>query len=101
MAKEVYWHLPGLCSFRLMNQILLNLMKDYPSKFKEGYKIGSVYGTFPGAIWNGGRAVFGTAFKGDIEKIIKCIIPEGCRYVLPGRTLFWKKSIIMILTAIL
>ena len=77
MAKEVYWHLPGLCSFRLMNQILLNLMKDYPSKFKEGYKIGSVYGTFPGAIWNGGRAVFGTAFKGDIEKIIKMYNSRG------------------------
>ena len=77
MAKEVYWHLPGLCNFRLINQILINLMKDYPSKFKEGYKIGSVYGTFPGAIWNGGRAVFGTAFKGDIDKIIKMYNSRG------------------------
>ncbi|MGN0507188.1 MAG: hypothetical protein ACI4FZ_11560 [Lachnospiraceae bacterium] len=75
--KEVYWHLPGLCNFRLLNQILLNLMKDYPSKFKEGYKIGSVYGTFPGAIWNGGRAVFGSAFKGDIDKIIKMYNVRG------------------------
>ena len=77
MAKEVYWHLPGLCNFRLINQILLNLMKDYPSKFKDGYKIGSVYGTFPGAIWNGGRAVFGAAYKGDIEKIIKMYNSRG------------------------
>ena len=77
MAKEVYWHLPGLCNFRVENQILLNLMKDYPSKFKDGYKIGSVYGTFPGAIWNGGRAVFGTAFKGDIEKTIKIYNSRG------------------------
>jgi len=77
MAKEVYWHLPGLCSFRIINQILLNLMKDYPSKFRDGYKVGSVYGTFPGAIWNGGRAVFGTAFKGDIEKIIKMYNSRG------------------------
>lgn len=77
MAKEVYWHLPGLCNFRVINQILLNLMKDYPSKFREGYKIGSVYGTFPGAIWNGGRAVFGTAYKGDIDKIIKMYNTRG------------------------
>jgi len=77
MAKEVYWHLPGLCNFRLINQILLNLMKDYPSKFKEGYKIGSVYGTFPGAIWNGGRAVFGTAYKNDIDKIVKMYNSRG------------------------
>lgn len=66
-----------MCNFRLVNQILLNLMKDYPSKFKDGYKIGSVYGTFPGAIWNGGRAVFGTAFKGDIDKIIKMYNSRG------------------------
>lgn len=77
MAKEVYWHLPGLCSFRIINQILLNLMKDYPSKFREGYKVGSVYGTFPGAIWNGGRAVFGSAFKSDIERIIKIYNSRG------------------------
>ncbi len=75
--REVYWHLPGLCSFRLLNQILINLMKDYPSKFKDGYKIGSVYGTFPGAIWNGGRAVFGTAYKGDIDKTIKLYNSRG------------------------
>ncbi len=49
MAKDVYWHLPGLCSLRLLNQIFMNLMKDYPESFREGYKIGSVYGTFPGA----------------------------------------------------
>ena len=77
MAKEVYWHLPGLCNFRVINQILLNLMKDYPSKFREGYKIGSVYGTFPGAIWNGGRAVFGTAYKGDIDRVIKIYNSRG------------------------
>lgn len=77
MAKEVYWHLPGLCNFRVINQILMNLMKDYPSKFREGYKIGSVYGTFPGAIWNGGRAVFGTAYKGDIDRLIKMYNSRG------------------------
>ena len=71
MQKEIYWHLPGFCYFRLLNQILINLMKDYPDKFRDGYKIGSVYGTFPGAIWNGGRAVFGITSKQDIENILK------------------------------
>jgi len=70
MAKEVYWHLPGFYYFFYMNQIIINLMKDYPDKFNEGYKVGSVYGTFPGAIWNGGRAVFGITSKRDMEKII-------------------------------
>ncbi len=49
-AREVYWHLPGFCYFRLLNQVLINMMKDYPDRFREGYRIGSVYGTFPGAI---------------------------------------------------
>lgn len=69
--SDIYWHLPGFCYFRLLNQVLINMMEDYPSRFREGYKIGSVYGTFPGAIWNGGRAVFGTVYKGDMERIIR------------------------------
>ena len=69
-AKEVYWHLPGFCYFRLLNQVLMNLMKDYPDSFRDGYCIGSVYGTFPGAIWNGGRAVFGITGKDDIKSVL-------------------------------
>ena len=69
--REIYWHLPGLCYFRLLNQVLINSMKDYPEKFREGYKIGSVYGTIPGAIWNGGRAVFGISNQAEIERVIQ------------------------------
>lgn len=69
--KEIYWHLPGLCSLRYLNIVLLNLMKQYPEKFRDGYKIASVYGTFPGAIWNGGRSVFGEISKEDRNKIVK------------------------------
>lgn len=76
-AKEIYWHLPGFCYFRLLNQIIINLMKDHPEKFYEGYKIGSVYGTFPGAIWNGGRAVFGITNKHDMESILKVYNDKG------------------------
>ena len=69
--KEVYWHLPGLCSFFPVNSTLARLMKEEPYRFREGYRIGSVYGTFPGAIWNGGRAVFGIASKRDIIGITR------------------------------
>ena len=75
--KKIYWHLPGFCYFRLLNQILMNLMKDYPDKFRDGYCIGSVYGTFPGAIWNGGRAVFGITGKEDISSILKIYNSRG------------------------
>ena len=75
--KEIYWHLPGLCSLRYINICLLNLMKQYPEKFRDGYKIASVYGTFPGAIWNGGRSVFGSISQEDIQKIIKAYNDNG------------------------
>ncbi len=40
--------------------------------FGDGYKIGSVYGTFPGAIWNGGRTILdGLAKKQEVEEIIR------------------------------
>ena len=77
MEKKIYWHLPGFCYFRYLNQIVINLMKDYPDKFRDGYCIGSVYGTFPGAIWNGGRAVFGLTAKSDIEKILDAYNSKG------------------------
>lgn len=52
-------------------------MKDYPDKFRDGYRIGSVYGTFPGAIWNGGRTAFGLTCKRDIENILKIYNSRG------------------------
>ena len=76
-AHKIYWHLPGFCYLRLLNQVLMNLMKDYPDCFREGYCIGSVYGTFPGAIWNGGRAVFGITGKDDIAAILKIYNSRG------------------------
>lgn len=55
----------------------MNMMKDYPDRFREGYRIGSVYGTFPGAIWNGGRVSFGLTCKRDMEKILNLYNSRG------------------------
>lgn len=76
-TNKVYWHLPGFCYFRLLNQVVINLMKDYPQMFRDGYVIGSVYGTFPGAIWNGGRAVFGITGKNDMQSILQAYNSKG------------------------
>lgn len=75
--REIYWHLPGFCYFRLLNLVVINMMKDNPEQFRDGYKIGSVYGTFPGAIWNGGRSVFGLTSKSDIQAIVKSYNSKG------------------------
>ena len=69
--KEVFWHLPGFCYYFSLNVAVLDLMKEYPEKFRSGYRVGSVYGTFPGAIWNGGRVVFGISGKQDIQAMLK------------------------------
>ena len=70
MARDVYWHLPGFCVNFYLNQVIINLMKEYPDKFRDGYKVGSVYGTFPGAIWNGGRAVIGMMQKSQMKQVL-------------------------------
>ncbi len=69
--KEVFWHMPGFCINFYLYQVLLHLMNKYPDAFVEGYRIGTVYGTFPGAIWNGGRAVFGTLSQKEMGAIIE------------------------------
>ena len=69
--KNIYWHLPGFSVFFYLNQVIIHMLKEHPEKFRDGYRVGSVYGTFPGAIWNGGRAVFGITSHGDMEKVIK------------------------------
>lgn len=68
--KKIRWHLPGFCYNFYLNQIIINLMKEYKDCFRDDYTVGSVYGTFPGAIWNGGRAVFGITSKSDMKKIL-------------------------------
>lgn len=75
--REVYWHLPGLYTCKLLNQVIMNMMKDYPEAFRGGYRIGSVYGTFPGAIWNGGRTIMGIIDKGEIKKVLDLYNSRG------------------------
>ncbi|MBR4344882.1 MAG: hypothetical protein IKP88_19620 [Lachnospiraceae bacterium] len=72
MANEtIYWHIPGICYFGMINHVLLDTMKKFPSRFYENYKIASCYGTIPGAIWNGGRNIIkGFTYKDEVEQVI-------------------------------
>jgi collagenase-like PrtC family protease len=71
MKDYIYWHLPGFSVFRDLNSTLIDLMREFPNSFNENYRVGSVYGTFPGAIWNGGRTVLGFCPKNEVERTIK------------------------------
>lgn len=79
MSEEViYWHLPGLCYYGVINQLLIDAMHKYPDKFRDHYKIGSVYGTFPGAIWNGGRNIIaGFNNKKQVKQVLDYYNGEG------------------------
>lgn len=89
MDKKVYWHLPGMYINFYVNQIIVKLMNDYPDKFRDGYCVGSVYGTFPGAIWNGGRHVHGISSKREMSQIIETFN----RYNVPVR-FTWTNSLL-------
>ncbi|MCR5728249.1 MAG: hypothetical protein K6G24_12390 [Lachnospiraceae bacterium] len=76
--RTIYWHIPGICYFGLINHVLLDTMQKYPSKFRDGYKIASCYGTFPGAIWNGGRNIIdGFNNKTEVAKVIDSYNKKG------------------------
>ena len=49
------FYLPDFGFFMNLNMTILDLMKEYPDYFNNNIEIGGIYGTFPGAIWNGGR----------------------------------------------
>lgn len=59
--KKIIYSLPDFYNFFDLNIYMVHLMKAFPGYFRDNVKIGSVYGTFPGCIWNGGRVQFGGA----------------------------------------
>ena len=47
-----------------------DLIKQEPQLFFDDIRIGSVYGCFPGSIWNGGRVILGGCTKQEINLVI-------------------------------
>ena len=57
--NTIVYSLPDFYNYYDLNLNLVHLMETLPGYFRDNVKIGSVYGTFPGCIWNGGRVQFG------------------------------------------
>lgn len=51
----VRFHLPGLRYNFPLNMFWASLLEQHPELFREGVEIGSFFGVFPTALWNGGR----------------------------------------------
>lgn len=65
--REINFFLPGFYeNFRVITY-QADLMKEKPEFFYQNSRISSVYGCFPGSIWNGGRVILGSATKQEME----------------------------------
>lgn len=81
---RVRFHLPGLSSHFRLNTILAEMIKNFPEYFREGVEIASVYGTFPPAIWNGGRTQQSVCDKNFIKGVLSTLNSRG----IPARFTF-------------
>lgn len=65
------FYLPDFYYKYKLNMKIIQLLKECPEYFQDNTQIGAVYGTFPNAIWNGGRCcLLGQALLPNIEGTI-------------------------------
>lgn len=69
--NKIVYSLPDFFNLYNLNMMLIELMKTEPGLFRENVEIGSVYGAFPGFIWNSGRAILGQATFENIVGTVK------------------------------
>ena len=51
----IKFHIPDFYFLNQLNRTLIDLINESPNLFYDNISIGSIYGTFSNAIWNGGR----------------------------------------------
>jgi collagenase-like PrtC family protease len=55
MDNNIYFYIPGIVGLFEVNFALGQRLYQHPEHFYDNVKIGAIFGTIPGAIWNGGR----------------------------------------------
>lgn len=68
---KIKYHLPDFYGNMRMNLFFADEIKRHPKYFFDDIEIGSSYGCFPPAVWNGGRTVIGAVRREQIENTIK------------------------------
>lgn len=73
------FHLPGLRYNYPLNMFWVSLLEEHPEYFREGVEIGSFFGVFPMALWNGGRLTpaYDQCDKAFVEGVIKAVNGKG------------------------
>lgn len=75
--KPIIYSIPDFFHYYNLNMNLINLMRKRPEMFRDNVVIGSVYGAFPGFIWNSGRATMGQATFENIVGTVKAFNDLG------------------------
>ena len=86
---KVKFHIPDIWVHRAINLYLIDMIKAHPEYFYDDIEIASCYGSFPSALWNGGRALGGFASKTQIVDTIKAFNDRNVpiRYTFTNPTL--------------
>lgn len=71
------FYLPDFHFKQLLNLKLIDLIHNNPEYFYDDIQIGVCYGSFPGAIWNGGRQMNGIVNQDYIQKTINVFNSKG------------------------
>lgn len=68
---SIRFHLPSFTHHFSLNRLMIETLRDHPEYFADGLEIASVFGSFDGSTWNGGRGVGGDFDPKLTEFIIK------------------------------
>lgn len=71
------FHIPGITTHQVLNINFIDLLKSRPELFYEGVEVASVYGTFPPALWNGGRAIRGGVPLEAVKYLVEAYNSRG------------------------
>lgn len=71
------FYLPDFCNGFGLNTFMCQLLEEHPEYFYDNVKIPAFYGTFPGAIWNGGRTMAGIATRQEVEETVRILNDHG------------------------
>lgn len=74
---SIKFHLPDFAVHYRFNRVFLAMMKNCPEYFYDDIEIGSIYGTFPQSLWNGGRLMAGICDRSYVRTVVKTFNDMG------------------------
>ncbi len=85
----IKFYLPDFYSKFALNELIINMLNEYPECFYDNIEIGAVYGCFPGSLWNGGRVCPGYTRREQILGVLKEYNDRGipCRFTFTNSLL--------------